>query len=67
KNVTGIYTMGYYRYQIDFDDGFIGFYIDDDGNAVENGLHYEFREVSLTEELDYDIDISKLEVTPYDK
>ncbi|MDE6709183.1 MAG: hypothetical protein K2J76_01700, partial [Oscillospiraceae bacterium] len=26
KTVTGIYTMGYYRYQIDFDDGFIGFY-----------------------------------------
>lgn len=67
KNVTGIYTMGYYRYQIDFDDGFIGFYIDEDGNAVENGLRYEFREVSLTEELDYDIDISKLEVTTYDE
>lgn len=67
KTVTGIYTMGYYRYQIDFDDGFIGFYIDEDGNAVENGLHYEFREVSLTEELDYDIDISKLEVTLYDE
>ena len=65
KTVTGIYTMGYYRYQIDFDDGFIGFYIDEDGNAVENGLRYEFREVSLTEEIDYDIDISKLDVTPY--
>lgn len=67
KTVTGIYTMGYYRYQIDFDGGFIGFYINEDGNAVENGLHYEFREVSLTEELDYDIDISKLDVIPYNK
>lgn len=69
KNVTGIYTMGYYRYQIDFDDGFIGFYINEDGNAEENSVHYEFpvQDWSLTEELDYDIDISKLEVTPYDE
>lgn len=69
KNVTGIYTMGYYRYQIDFDDGFIGFYINEDGNATENAVYYEFpvQDWSLTEELDYDIDISKLEVTPYDK
>lgn len=67
KTVTGIYTMGYYRYQIDFDDGFIGFYIDEDGNAVENGANYQFHvhDRSLTEELDYDIDISKLDVIPY--
>lgn len=67
KNVTGIYTMGYYRYQIDFDDGFIGFYINEDGNATENDLYYEFpvQDWSLTEELDYDIDISKLDVIPY--
>lgn len=67
KTVTGIYTMGYYRYQIDFDDGFIGFYINEDGNATENAVYYEFpvQDWSLTEELDYDIDISKLDVIPY--
>lgn len=64
KTVTGIYTMGYYRYQINFDDGLIGFYIGGDGNAVENVINYEFRDMSLTEELDYDIDISKLGVMP---
>ncbi|MDE7289576.1 MAG: hypothetical protein K2N71_08785 [Oscillospiraceae bacterium] len=67
KNVTGIYTMGYYRYQIDFDDGFIGFYINEDGNATKNDVYYEFpvQDWSLTEEFDYDIDISKLDVIPY--
>ncbi|MDE6599581.1 MAG: hypothetical protein K2K34_05820 [Oscillospiraceae bacterium] len=69
KNVTGIYTMGYYRYQIDFDDGFIGFYIDEDGNATENAVYYEFpvHNWPLTEEFDYDIDVSKLDVIPYSK
>lgn len=67
KTVTGIYTMGYYRYQIDFDDDFIGFYINEDGNATENAVYYKFpvQYWSLTEELDYDIDISKLDVIPY--
>lgn len=65
KTVTGIYTMGYYRYQIDFDDDFIGFYIGEDGNAIENGIYYQLRGVSLTEESDCDIDVSKLDVIPY--
>lgn len=65
KNVTGIYTMGYYRYQIDFDEDFIGFYIGEDGNAIENGVYYQLRDVSLTEESDCDIDVSKLDVIPY--
>lgn len=65
KNVTGIYTMGYYRYQIDFDGGFVGFYIGEDGNAVENATYYQFGDVSLTEEVDYTIDVTKLDVIPY--
>lgn len=65
KTVTGIRTMGYYRYQIDFDGGFVGFYINEDGNAVENGVHYEFQDWSLTEETDCDIDVLKLGVIPY--
>lgn len=65
KTVTGIYTMGYYRYQIDFDDDFIGFYIGEDGNAIENGVYYQLRDASLTEESDCDIDVSKLDVIPY--
>ncbi|MDE6596903.1 MAG: hypothetical protein K2K44_12955 [Oscillospiraceae bacterium] len=65
KNVTGIYTMGYYSYQIDTDDGVIVFLINTDGNAAEILLYYGIYDRELTEELDYDIDISKLDVTPY--
>lgn len=64
KNVTGIYTMGYYRYQIDADGGYICFYIDRDGNAIEYNAYSGILDRSLTEELDYDIDITKLGVMP---
>lgn len=65
KNVTGIYTMGYCRYQINFDDDFFVFYIDENGNAVETAMPSNFQDRELTEEIDYDIDISKLDVIPY--
>lgn len=65
KTVTGIYTMGHYWYQIDADDGYICFYIDRDGNAVEYNAYRGILDWSLTEELDYDIDISKLGVISY--
>lgn len=65
KNVTGIYTMGYCRYQINFDDDFLVFYIDEDGNAVKTVMPSNFQDRELTEEIDYDIDISKLNVIPY--
>lgn len=65
KTVTDIYTMGYYRYQIDADGGYICFYIDRDGNAVEYNAYSGILDRSLTEEIDFDIDISKLDVIPY--
>lgn len=65
KTVTGIYTMGYYRYQIDADGGYICFYIDRDGNAVEYNAYRGILDRFLTEESDCDIDVSKLDVIPY--
>ncbi len=67
KNVTSIYTMGYCRYQINFDDDFFVFYIDENGNAVKTAMPSKFQDRELTEEIDYDIDISKLDVIPYDE
>lgn len=67
KTVTGIYTMGYYRYQIDFDDDFVCFYIDKDGKADNEFVHSEIKDGALTEETDYDIDVFKLDVIPYSK
>ena len=65
RTVTSIYTMGFYRYMIDMDRGFICFYIDENGNAVQNSKAYGFLDNAITEELDYDIDVSKLDVIPY--
>lgn len=65
KNVTGIYTAGYYQYQIDTDDEIIVFYINADGNAVQKYLPYGIHDRELTEELDYDIDVFALDVIPY--
>ncbi|MBD5146425.1 MAG: hypothetical protein HDT21_11040 [Ruminococcus sp.] len=70
NTVTAIYTMGYYRYQIDTDNESITFYIGKDGdtvvgNAVRDNIASHIYDSSLTEELDYDIDISKLDVIPY--
>lgn len=65
KNVTGIYTAGHYQYQIDTNDGIIVFYIDGDGNAVQQNLYYGIYDRELTEELDYDIDVFALDVIPY--
>lgn len=67
KIIAGIYTMGYYRYKIDMDKGFICFYINEDGNAVQNSKAYGFLDHVVTEEIDYDIDVSKLDVIPYSK
>ncbi|MDE7302041.1 MAG: hypothetical protein K2N60_01835 [Oscillospiraceae bacterium] len=67
RTVTGIYTMGFYRYMIDMDRGFICFYIDENGNAVQNSKAYGFLDNAITEELDYDIDVSKLDIIPYSK
>ena len=70
NTVTAIYTMGYYRYQIDTDKDSVTFYIDKNvdtvvGNAVRDNIASHIYDSSLTEELDYDIDISKLDVIPY--
>ena len=72
NTVTVIYTMGYYRYQVDTDNESIAFYIGKDGdtvvgNAVRDNIASHIYDSSLTEEIDYSIDVSKLDVIPYSK
>lgn len=72
NTVTAIYTMGYYRYQVDTDKDSVTFYIDKNvdtvvGNAVRDNIASHIYDSSITEEIDYSIDISKLDVILYSK
>lgn len=63
--IDGIYTTGYCKYRI----GEAAYFsVDGDGNVSKTGYQDDVKKLWLDikdEEIDYDIDVSKLEITPY--